>query len=93
MFDNRSVFRLQDHFGYNSVQLGITWYNSVQLSTTPFEPVLKPSKTELYRVVPSYTELYPESSGHKSAVIDVTVELAEEIIDDSFLFKMDNNSV
>ena len=21
----RSVFMLQDHFGYNSVQLGITW--------------------------------------------------------------------
>ena len=31
---NRSFFRLQDHSGYNSVQLGITWYNSVQLSTT-----------------------------------------------------------
>ena len=27
----RSVFMRQDHFGYNSVQLGITWYNSVQL--------------------------------------------------------------
>ena len=32
----------QDHFGYNSVQLG----------TTQFLPVLKPSKTELYRVIP-----------------------------------------
>ena len=46
-----SVFRLQDHFGYNSLQFGITWYNSVQLSTIPFNSFLKPNKTELYRVV------------------------------------------
>ena len=36
LFANRSVFMLQDYFGYNSVQLGINWYNSVQLSTTLF---------------------------------------------------------
>ena len=51
---NRSVFILQVHFGYNSVQLGITWYNSVQLSTTPFNSVLKPNKTELYQVITWY---------------------------------------
>ena len=27
--DTRSVFMIQDHYGYNSVQLGITQYNSV----------------------------------------------------------------
>ena len=48
----RPVFMLQDYFEYNSVQLGINWYNSVQLRTTPFLPVLKPCKTELYRVIP-----------------------------------------
>ena len=36
-------YMLQDLFGYNSAQLGITWYNSVQLSTTPFNSVLKPN--------------------------------------------------
>ena len=34
--DNRSVFMLQDYFGYNSVQLGINWYNSVQLRFSLF---------------------------------------------------------
>ena len=38
---------LQDHFGYNSVQL----------STTPFNSVLKPNKTELYRVIPLYNSV------------------------------------
>ena len=43
----RSVFTLQDQFEYNSVQLGIT----------PFNSVLKPNKTELYRVITWYNSV------------------------------------
>ena len=38
----------QDHFGHNSVQLGITWYNSVQLRFSLFQIPVKLSCTELY---------------------------------------------
>ena len=54
---NRSVFMLQDHFGYNSVQFGITWYNSIQFSTTLFNSLLKPNNTELYRVITWYNSV------------------------------------
>ena len=47
----QNVFNLQDHFGYNSVQLGITWYNSVQLRLILFYSI-KLSCTELYRFIP-----------------------------------------
>ena len=43
---------LQDHFGYNSVQVG-------KLCITQYNPVLACFKTQYNWVVPSYTELYP----------------------------------
>ena len=38
---------LQDHIGYNLVQL----------TTTPFNSVLKPNKTELYQVITWYNSV------------------------------------